>query len=43
MQGVEHAKFYFIIMNNLFDTQKEIDIRYDLKGSLYKRETMVMV
>ncbi len=27
-------------MSNLFDTDKEIDIRYDLKGSLYKRETI---
>lgn len=30
---------YFVIMNNVFETKKEIHVRYDLKGSSYKRET----
>lgn len=30
---------YFVIMSNIFSTSKEIHVRYDLKGSLYKRET----
>lgn len=30
-------KVYFVIMNNLFDTELEIHKRYDLKGSTYKR------
>jgi 1-phosphatidylinositol-4-phosphate 5-kinase len=33
------TEIYFVIMNNLFETDREIDIRYDLKGSLYKRLT----
>ena len=28
---------YFIIMNNSFNTHLNIDVSYDLKGSLYKR------
>ena len=34
------SKIYFVIMNNLFDTDKEVEVRYDLKGSLYKRESI---
>lgn len=30
---------YFVIMSNVFNTSKEIHERFDLKGSLYKRET----
>ena len=30
----------FCIMNNTFDTNFKIDTRYDLKGSLYKREVI---
>ena len=30
---------YFIVMENIFFTNLEIDDCYDLKGSLYKRET----
>lgn len=26
-------------MENIFNTEKEIHCQYDLKGSLYKRET----
>lgn len=33
------TEIYFVIMNNLFETDRELDVRYDLKGSLYKRET----
>lgn len=32
-------KIYFVIMKNAFDTDLKIDVRYDLKGSLFKRET----
>ncbi len=34
-----YQKIYFVIFNNLFQTYKEIQVRYDLKGSLYKRTT----
>jgi 1-phosphatidylinositol-4-phosphate 5-kinase len=30
-------KIYFIIMGNLFSTPLELDLRYDLKGSVYGR------
>jgi len=30
----------FCIMNNTFDTNFKIDLRYDIKGSLYKREVV---
>lgn len=30
---------YFVIMGNVFTTNKEIHVRYDLKGSTHKRET----
>ena len=30
---------YFVIFNNLFQTYKEINQRYDIKGSLYGRKT----
>ena len=32
-------KLYFVIMANLFTTPLEIDLRYDLKGSLYGRSS----
>lgn len=32
-------RIYFIIMKNAFDSTVSIDVRYDLKGSLHKRET----
>ncbi len=32
-------KIYFVIMSNVFQTKLEINYRYDLKGSLYKRTT----
>ena len=32
-------KLYFVIMANVFYTDKEIHERYDIKGSLYKRST----
>ena len=31
---------YFVIMSNVFSMNQEIHVRYDLKGSLYKRETL---
>ena len=37
--NVVDKTIYFIIMKNAFDTPLNIDIRYDIKGSLYKRET----
>ena len=33
-------KIYFYIMNNIFETIKKIDVRYDLKGSTYGRRTI---
>ena len=30
---------YFVIMSNVFSTNHEINIRYDLKGSTYGRFT----
>ncbi|GMM32749.1 1-phosphatidylinositol-4-phosphate 5-kinase [Saccharomycopsis crataegensis] len=37
----QKRKIYFIVMNNLFPANKEIHRTYDLKGSLWKRETLV--
>ena len=34
-----HKKIYFCIMNNVFNTPKKIDVRYDLKGSTRGRTT----
>ena len=34
-----YQKLYFVIFNNAFETQKEINVRYDIKGSLYGRTT----
>lgn len=34
-------KIYFIVMNNLFPPNYKIDRTYDLKGSLWKRETII--
>lgn len=31
---------YFVIMSNIFYNSKEIHVRYDLKGSSYKRITI---
>lgn len=36
---LDDRKIYFIIMSNVFNTQHEIHIRYDIKGSLYNRTT----
>ena len=35
------AAIYFVIMANVFNTTKHINVRYDLKGSKYKRKTRV--
>ncbi len=35
-------KIYIIIMSNVFHTSKEIHLRYDIKGSTYKRFTKEM-
>lgn len=34
-------RIYFVVMANVFNTNKEIQIRYDLKGSTYGRITKV--
>lgn len=34
-------RIYFVIMANVFNTTKHINVRYDLKGSKYKRRTRV--
>ena len=33
-------KIYFMIMNNVFNTTKKVDIRFDLKGSTQGRRTI---
>eukprot|EP01032_Pedospumella_encystans_P012007 gene12007-13921_t len=33
------SKIYFVIMSSVFNTEKHIDIKYDLKGSLAGRRT----
>ena len=35
----KQQKIYFIVMQSVFQTYKEINTRYDIKGSLYKRFT----
>ena len=32
-------RIYFVIMANVFNTSKDINVRYDLKGSTYGRIT----
>ena len=36
-RGKMSQKIYFCVMNNVFQTTKKIDLRYDLKGSTYGR------
>lgn len=38
--GNLRKKYYFCIMDNLFNTRHKIDLRYDLKGSTYGRKTI---
>jgi|688.fasta_scaffold492704_2 1-phosphatidylinositol-4-phosphate 5-kinase len=38
--GKLSKKIYFCIMNNVFHTSLKIDLRYDLKGSTYGRNTI---
>ncbi|KAM3141426.1 hypothetical protein pb186bvf_006544 [Paramecium bursaria] len=35
----KQKKLYLIVMQNLFETSLTIDVRYDLKGSTYDRQT----
>jgi 1-phosphatidylinositol-4-phosphate 5-kinase len=37
--AIRDKRIYFIIMANVFNTPRHIDIRYDLKGSMYGRIT----
>jgi len=39
-KGKMRKKVYFCIMDNIFNTGKKIDLRYDLKGSTYGRRTI---
>ena len=39
-RGKMAKKIYFCVMNNVFQTTKKIDLRYDLKGSTYGRQTI---
>ena len=39
-RGKKAKKIYFCVMNNVFQTTKKIDLRYDLKGSTYGRQTI---
>lgn len=38
-KGKKVIKEYFIVMSNVFDRHYEIHMKFDLKGSTYKRET----
>ena len=33
------SKIYFVIMSSVFNTEKHIDVKFDLKGSLAGRRT----
>lgn len=33
--------FYFVLMKNIFRTKKNLKYKFDLKGSTYKRETVL--
>ena len=35
-----NKKMYFCVMNNVFQTTRKIDLRYDLKGSTFGRQTI---
>ena len=39
-KGKMSQKIYFCVMNNVFQTTKKIDLRYDLKGSTFGRQTI---
>ena len=39
-RGKKSKKIYFCVMNNVFQTTKKIDLRYDLKGSTFGRTTI---
>lgn len=38
----DNRQIYFIVFNNIFDKGVEIDVRYDIKGSTYNRQTLVI-
>jgi len=38
-EGGSTRRIYFVIMANVFNTTKHINVRYDLKGSKYGRRT----
>ena len=40
-QSLERKTFYFVMMKNIFKTQKVLKLKFDLKGSTYGRETKV--
>jgi len=40
-KGKMSKKVYITIMNNVFNTHKKIDFRYDLKGSTQGRVTEI--
>lgn len=39
----DNRQIYFIVLNNIFDKGVEIDERYDIKGSTYNRQTMMVI
>jgi 1-phosphatidylinositol-4-phosphate 5-kinase len=41
-KGKMSKKIYFAIMDNVFNTCRKIDYRYDLKGSSQGRETKLL-
>ena len=40
-QTLEKKTFYFVMMKNIFKTQKVLKLKFDLKGSTYGREAKV--
>ncbi len=40
MKSKKYQRIYFVIMGNVFMTGRQIDMRYDLKGSLLGRRVL---
>jgi Phosphatidylinositol-4-phosphate 5-Kinase len=39
--GGKKSEYYLIVMKNIFKTKKQLDYRFDLKGSTHGRKTNV--
>ena len=40
-QTLEKKTFYFVMMKNIFNTNKNLKLKYDLKGSTLGRKTEI--